>query len=122
MARTNIPLTALVANSSVAQPAGTNVDPTNGHNILAAGLTQRVILRINNTTVGAKNVTIKKGDAGPGQRVNLGDVVIACAGSTVYFAGPFESARFVQDDGSIDIDCEAGMTGTIAALQVPGGL
>jgi hypothetical protein len=33
MARTAIPLTNLVPNGSIANPAGTAVDPTNGHSI-----------------------------------------------------------------------------------------
>ena len=122
MARTNVPLSALVANAALTQPAGTNVDPTNGHVIAANGLAQRIILRVDNTTVSGKAVTIKAGAKPPAMLATLGDIVVTVPASTVQFIGPLTPDRVNQADGSINIDIAAGMTGTITALQIPGGI
>lgn len=117
MARTAVTVTELVPNGSVADPATTAIDPTNGHVISGANL-EELYLRINATFAGAKNYTIKAGANPPALEAGQGDLVIAI-NNAVKVVGPFSSQRFAQKDGSLNVDVEAAATGTIAAVHVP---
>lgn len=120
MARTNVPLQAFVANSELADPTAVAIDATNQHVIPAVGQSQRIVLRIKNTFAGSKAVTIKAGDSVPGFRSGLGDLTITLATQNLTkWVGPLESARFIQDDGTISVDVAASMTGEITAFQWP---
>src|SRR2546423_10596249 len=127
MARTNLPLSNLVANGSLADPAGTAIDQANGMNVAivttaipSAPHLDKVMLRVANTAGTPKNVTIKKGsDSALAFRAGLGDLVVAVTNATTKWVGPFEIARFSQADGSLNVDFESGMTGTITAFMAP---
>lgn len=131
MARTNLPLTNLVGNAGISAPAGTNVDPTNGMNVAlasgaipAASSSDRLVLVVNNTFAGTKVVTIRAGvgggaTPGPAFRSGIGDLTYTAQASGVSYIGPFEPARFMQLDGSINLDFASGITGTITALLLP---
>lgn len=73
------------------------------------------ILAIKNTDDDtAMTVEILAGDNPPAQRAALGNLSESVAfGVTKYF-GPFESARFAQDDGSLGVKITPA-SGTIAA-------
>jgi len=119
MARTNVPLSNLVANGGLAEPAGTAVDPANGHVIDVSGLTGQLIIEINNTFAGTKVVTVKAGAVNPPAfRAGLGDITFTVPASSRAFLGPFEGAR-VFNAGGVQVDMAAGITGTIAALFIP---
>lgn len=133
MARTNLPITNAVGNGAVLNNAGTAIDATNGMNIAlassaipsASGAGQ-LLLYVQNTTASTKTVTIKAGvgggtTAGPAFRSGLGDFTTGNLTATTgtAFIGPFDASRFVQLDGSINIDFAAGMTGTIWAVLLP---
>lgn len=124
MARTNLPLTALAPNSSIAAPAGTNVDATNGMNVQivtngipAAYSLADVFLQVTNSAASAKTVTVRAGSNPPAFRAGLGDLAVSVNASATVFIGPLESARFAQVDGSLNIDFGSGMTGTINAFN-----
>jgi hypothetical protein len=126
MARTNLPLTALVGNSGVAEPAGTAIDQANGMVINlastavpAAGGPRHLIIQVKNTFAGTKVATIRAGANPPSMRAALGDITFTCPASANTFLGPFEAARVLQADGTINIDFASGITGTINALLVP---
>ena len=111
-----------VENGQIAEGAGTAINTTNGGNVVlptgAVGNTDRLVLRIDNTTVSAKNVTIRAGVYPPAFRSSMGDLVLQVALSAkAYFF--IESARFIQADGSVNLDYESGMTGTVFALITP---
>src|SRR5260221_480507 len=57
----------------------------------------------------------------PAFRGGLGDFTSGnlTASTGTAFIGPFDSARFVQSDGSVSVDFAASMTGTIWAVIVP---
>ena len=38
---------------------------------------------------------------------------------TTKWFGPFTSARFIQGDGTVNIDVDASMTGTITVFRIP---
>jgi len=119
MARTAIPYTSLVGNAAIAQPAGTAVDVTNGH-VIAHAEFERTLLRVTNTAGADKVVTIKAGAYPPAIASSLGDLTFTVPATTgVFIAGPFESGRFMQADGSLYINLASGHTGAITALKLP---
>ena len=121
MARTAVPYSNLVANSNLAQPAGTTIDQSNGMYI-AAARPELTILRVANTNGTDRVVTIKAGDNPPALAAGQGDLAVTVAATSgVQFIGPFESGRFIQADGTMEIDFAASFAGTITALKVPRG-
>lgn len=121
MARTALSYSNLVANGSLTEPAGTtlNAGSGNGH-VIAKAEPERTILRVANTTASIKTVTVKAGQYPPAWAAGQGDLTVSLAANTgVAYIGPFESGRFVQKDGSLLVDVEAAMTGTIIAFLEP---
>jgi hypothetical protein len=117
MARTAIPITALAANAGVNTGAGTAVDVANGHAIAAASETDRLLLRVTNTSGSIRVVTVK---AGSRFRAGVGDLTVSVPATTGdMLIGPLESARFVQADGGVDVDLAAGHTGAVWAFRLP---
>jgi len=127
MARTVIPLTTLTANTAVADPSngGTAIDATNNHYINLGNVPlEEVVIRVKNTTASTKTVTIKAGANPPADAAGQGDsgTLSLTDGSTTPtygWFGPLTSARFVQADGTVNIDVAASMTGYIAAFRIP---
>lgn len=135
MARTNLPVTNLTANGAVLNSAGTAIDATNGMNIsLSAGTTSipaggdsdELILYVQNTAGATKTVTVRAGvgggaTMGPAFRSGIGDLTTGNLNATTgtAFIGPFDPSRFLQLDGSINVDFATGTTGTIWALLKP---
>ncbi len=119
MARDSVSLTALSANGGTAEPAGVDISPTNGAVIAAPGDCQRLLLRVTNTAGADKAVTIKAGVNPPAFRKDLGDLAVTVAATTGVQYIVVESARFVQADGTINVDFAAAMTGKITALKLP---
>lgn len=132
MARTNLPLSKLVANSHLTDPAGTAIDQANGMNVALASTAipsqaggASLVLRVANTNGSNRVVTIKAGaalDTGnpPAFRQSLGDLAVTVAATTgVEWIGPFDTSRFIQKDGSINIDFAASFAGTITAFLLP---
>lgn len=123
MARTAVAVTDLSAlagtlNPSVADPAGTTADPTNGHTV--TGVRPEVLLwRVSNTTAGALNVTLRAGTQPLAPSSGQGDLVVSVPATTgVVWIGPCESARFLQADGSVSLDLAAGFAGKVTAFKV----
>jgi hypothetical protein len=133
MARTNLPLTNLTANGAVLNNAGTAVDATNGMNIViptnaipAGGNADRLVLYVQNSTASTKTVTVKAGANTttanvPAFQAGKGDLTTGnlTASTGTAFIGPFDVARFIQPDGSLNVDFASSMTGTIWALLLP---
>ena len=119
MPRTATPLTNTPVATGAA-PTATAVDPTNGH-VVSPGSTplEEVLIVVNNTFAGTKVVTIKAGANPPALSAGQGDLAVTCAASTNGIPiGPLESARFLQADGTLNIDCAASMTGTIVVYRL----
>lgn len=126
MARTNLPVTELAGNAGVAEST-TAIDQANGMNVSVAsesipakGEGEDIVLVVDNTAAAAHNVIVRAG-AGPvpAFRASLGDLTVNVAAGATAFIGPFETARFAQSDGSLNVDFDAGTTGTVVALRVP---
>lgn len=124
MARTTITPTALTANAATAV-AATTIDATlvsNGISVASVAAGGSLIIRVTNTHGSDHDVTIKAGDNPPAFQAPLGDLAVTVvATSGVKFIGPFETARFLQDDGTINIDLASGHTGVIEIYSMPKG-
>lgn len=132
MARTNLPTSTFVLPTGAAtstgllDPAGTAIDQANGMNIaLASGAlpsaptAHNLYLRVNNSAAGPHNVIVRAGAYPPAFRAGLGDLTVSVVNATTRWIGPFEAARHMQADGSINVDFDAGTTGTITAFLSP---
>lgn len=125
MARTAVTARPLAKNSNLNGATGpTTIDATlvsNGVTI-ANARPERTILRVTNTEGSTNVLTVRAGDNPPALRAGQGDLTVTVAATTgVQYMGPFESDKVLQDDGSMSIDFETGMTGTIDALLLPRG-
>jgi hypothetical protein len=124
---TEVPVTDLAANSSVTQPAVNTIDTNGTVPVPAGGALERLVLEIINADDAALTVTIKAGDAGAGAvRGAIGDVSIALAASgsagDKKIIGPFESARFVQALGKLNVQFQAATgapNATVRAYRLP---
>jgi hypothetical protein len=118
MARTPVPYSKLVSNGSLVQPAGTAIDQANGM-VINEAEPERTVLRISNSAATPKNAILRAGTYPPAWAAGQGDLTIQVANGATVFIGPFESGRFVKSHRGVEIDFEAGATGTITALLVP---
>ncbi|GAA1395168.1 hypothetical protein ACFQZ4_24150 [Catellatospora coxensis] len=123
MARTAIVPRALVKNSNLNSATGpTTIDATlvtNGVTV-ANAKPERMLIRVTNTEGSTNVLTVRAGDNPPALRAGQGDLTVTVAATTgAQYFGPFESDKVLQDDGSMSIDFETGMTGTIDILEIP---
>lgn len=123
MARTALTPVVLTANTSTADPAGTALDATNSHVFTASSPLHEYVIRVVNTYAGTKTVTVKAGDNPPADAAGQGDLVLSLAAGdstpTVKWFGPLTSSRFMQNDGTVNLDVAASMTGTITVFRIP---
>lgn len=120
MARVAIPITEMSQNAAVTPPSATAVDGTNHHNIAAKGRTDTLFLEViaGGTTGNGGDVIIKAGVNPPAFRQGLGDLTVTVGDGVTKLIGPFESARFCQADGSINVDTSS-LVGTFRAFRLP---
>lgn len=128
MARTSLTIKNLTPNSgntitsttidSTLVSNGVTLKPTT-NSVPAGGNLDTLILVVTNSAGATKTVTVKAGVNPPAFRSGMGDVSVSITASGTSYLGPFETARFAQEDGSLYIDLESGMTGSIAALLLP---
>lgn len=117
---TAITVTALTPDSAgVAQPTADVLDTGTAAVTLAAavsGQSELVILEVKNTAGAANNltVTVVAGDNPPAQRAGLGGLDTVIAQNATAIIGPLESARFIQDDGKLNVTFTPA-AGTIGA-------
>ena len=121
MANTAIPVSQLVSGSN-ADVAGTAIVAANTHVITPTKRDGKLLIRLRNTFAGAKVFTIVAGDSPPASSQGQGNLTMSLAdGSTTPVDGYLclESARFMQNDGTIQITVAASTTGFITAFQLP---
>lgn len=118
--RTNIPVTKAVFDGFVIEPAATALDAANGH-VVTPREARQLRLRVNNSAVTTHTVTVDPG-SGAGSEPGVAALAVPVAPSQTVHIGPFTSARFDQAGGtSINIDLDAGFTGTVWAFEDPRG-
>jgi len=114
-------VTHLVANDMVAQPVGDVIDSDGVVPVEAAdldGATGRLVfLVVNVDAVKPLDVTVESGDNPPAVRESLGPHTERLAPGSAGMFGPYESARFIQDDGSLRV-AFATVGGTAASASV----
>lgn len=120
MARDAVTVSVLTQNALNTNPAGTAINTTNGANI-AGPIDSRILIRITNTNGTNRVATIKAGADRPAGRATLGDLAITVPATTGDVLVPIETARFLQSDGSINIDFAASMAGVCSAVKIPKG-
>jgi hypothetical protein len=101
----SITVTACSANGAVNQPAVQAIDTDGTVPIAVGGAMDRLILEIINAAAAALTVTIKAGVNPPSPLAADLAVALAATGTPTdkRIIGPFESARFLQDDGSVNV-------------------
>lgn len=127
MARTAITVTSLTAetvNAVVLASMGVAIDATNSHVITpGAGVDPRdCFIFIYHTTGSSKTATLNAGDNPPAMRQGGGNLVATMTdGSTTPTLAiiPLSSSRFMQSDGTFEVDIAASMTGRIACFRMP---
>lgn len=83
-------------------------------NAAIAGRAERFLMIVDNTAGADLTVSVAAGDNPPAFRKALGAVSATVATSTEQVIGPFEGARVLQDDGSVNVTFTPA-SGTIAA-------
>src|ERR1035437_246384 len=102
------------ANAHTADATPDTITQANGSVIAAGHRPELMLLRFQQTGVAAKKYTVKAGANPPAESAGQGDFQSASIAQNAYdWFGPFESARFLQADGTINIDYEAGFTGNV---------
>lgn len=121
MANTAIPNTAWVSGSN-ADVAGTAIVAANTHTITPSKALDKTLIRLVNTTASTKVFTVTAGDNPPAQSAGQGDLTVSLTdGSTtpqVAYLSGLESARFLQNDGTVVITVAAATTGFITAFAI----
>jgi len=121
MPRTAVPITAMSSAGTSNQPTATAIDATNNHVFTPDRSFDQLMIVLLNTFAGSKAVTIKAGVNPPAKRKDLGDLTITLAAQNDRAYQVLEGARFVQADGTVNIDVAASMTGSIWVLGIPKG-
>jgi len=115
---TAITVRDLLANSELADPSPDVLDTGDAAVTLPctlAGKTDRVIFRIKNTAAATLTPSVLAGDNPPAMRAGVGAfAATGLAQNAIVWLGPFESGRFGQDDGKINITFTPA-SGTIGA-------
>lgn len=117
---TAITVTTLTANAAgIAQPTADVLDTGTAAVTLPAavgGLSGLVVLEVRNGAAAANDLTVSvlAGDKPPAERAGLGALATVIAQNATKIIGPFEAARFIQDDGSLSVTFTPA-AGTIAA-------
>ena len=111
-----IAVTALSPNAGTAAPSQTASGSTNIVSTASTPLEEIVIKAV--VTTATTNVTVKAGDHPPALSAGQGDLVVAATVGTHYI-GPFTSARFLQSDGTLNVDVATAANVTLAALRLP---
>lgn len=128
MARTSITPVLCGANNIDLNDAGTAIDASNGMQfsvvttgVPAAANIDHVLIYVSNSTASTKTVTVVAGantttaPNTPAFRAGLGNLVTGnlTASTGTAFIGPLDVSRFIQPDGTVQLNFAASMTGTI---------
>ncbi len=115
----NLTVTDLTANDMTAQPAGDAIDTDGDVPILAAdlgGASERLLIEVT-SGIADLDVTIRHGDNPPAVREGLGDHTERLGLGAVGIFGPYESARFMQNDGRIIVNFDAAAGSATATVR-----
>lgn len=111
-----IPLTAFTPNAGLADAAGTAAGATNTVSVQGVPL-EEIVLRVVTATA-TTDLTVRAGDNPPALSAGQGDLVLSLPVGTRW-VGPFTSARFAQNDGTLNVDSATAANHTITAFRMP---
>lgn len=121
MPRTSITPTTLLLGATPA-PVATTIDATlvtNGVTIPCKGSTRNLVLRVSQTAVAAKDITVRAAVSNYSRHTAArGNLVTNMVQNAVSLISGLEAARYNQDDGALYVDFATGTTGTIEAYLV----
>lgn len=118
MATTAVPYSNLLPNADIADPAGTAVSSGAGNGgQIADAEPELTVLRAVNGTGGSGTITLLAGDYPPAIAAGQGSKAFTVAAGASRWLGPFESGRFLQNDGSVIFETSVAMT--VTAFRVP---
>jgi hypothetical protein len=106
-----------VPNGTLPDPAGVTLAAADNA-VIAKAMPELTILRYVSTAGAATTLAVKAGDMPPALAAGLGDLTVNVPATGTVFVGPFESGRFLQNDGSLVVTAGAGAAGSITALKV----
>lgn len=104
---TAITVRDLAANSQIQQPTADVLDTGTAAVTIDAdlkGQTDLVVLEVKNTAAANLQVDVLAGDFPPAHRAGLGNLTKSgITQNQVWLCGPFESGRFIQDNGKLSV-------------------
>lgn len=104
---TEITIHDLAANSQLQQPTADVLDTGTAAVTLGAALkgqSDLVVLEVKNTATANLTVAVLAGDYPPAHRAGLGALTkTGITQDQVWYFGPFEAGRFIQDDGKLNV-------------------
>lgn len=113
MARTAAPYTTLAVAGNVADPTGVSSASGAGNGVQVANARPELtVLRVVNSSGGSGTFSVLAGAQPLAPSSGLGPQTVTVANSTTQWIGPFESARFIQPDGSLIGESSVAMTVT----------
>jgi hypothetical protein len=119
MPRTAVTVTTLTAGTAVAESAGTSADPTNDHVVTVDFPLEELLLVFKNTNASDRVATIVAGDSPPAFSKGQGNLDITVPATTgVRMVTGLESARYLQSDGTLEIDLATSFAGTVHAYRL----
>ena len=122
MARSAITLKELSVNTQ-GEATADAMDATNGHSLdLGSNPARKVLIQFHHTTAAQKVASILAGDNPPADAAGQGATSVTMedgSSTATFYAVVVESARHIQDDGTINIDLAASTTGFIRAYALP---
>jgi hypothetical protein len=107
--------------TSISAAIGTAIVHANTHVITPTGPLEEMVIIVRNTEGSTNVVTVLAGDDPPATSAGIGPAAFTTIAATTgcVILPPLESARFLQNDGTVRITVESGMTGYIIAMQRP---
>lgn len=107
--------------TSISAAIGTAIVSGNTHVITPTGPLEDMVILVRNTEGSTNTITILAGDDPPATSAGIGNKTPTTIAATtgMVILPPLESARFLQNNGTVRIDVETSMTGYIIALQKP---
>lgn len=107
--------------TDISSAIGTAIVHANTHVITPTGPLEDMVIIVRNTEGSTNVVTVLAGDDPPASSAGIGNKAFTTIKATTgdVILPPLESARFLQNDGTVRITVEASMTGYIIAMQKP---
>lgn len=119
MARVTLIPTALIPNAGVADPTGTLsvAGAGNGFTVAYTG-GKSLFFRVANASGGTGTFSVLAGAQPLAPSSGQGPATISLTTGTTQWAGPYESARVIQSDGSLSIETSVALT--VTAFTIDG--